>query len=392
MKPKVLVVVGTRPEAIKMAPVIFALSESSLIDSLTVSTGQHKEMLDSAFEVFGLKPDKHLSLMTEGQSLAELASRAIMLLSEVIEDIRPELVLVHGDTTSAYAAAVAAFLCGVPVAHVEAGLRTRNMQAPFPEEFNRQSIARIATLNFAPTQAAARNLLSEGISLQGLVTTGNTVVDSVVWLENKFLSDPAWSSSCTRKIRDTIFPEFKQAPFALVTMHRRENRGESFNNILGEIRTQALENPDFHFVFPVHPNPIIRDVAHVFFEGLNNVHLTEPLDYLTFMYLFAHSEFAFSDSGGVQEEAATLDKMALVAREVTERPEGIKSGHLRLVGSHVELIRSSLAELISRGRLEEKSIVNLTLNPYGDGLASNRIVSAILAHFGMGDRQEDFHG
>jgi len=387
-----MVVLGTRPEAIKMAPVIRELALNNSFELTVLNTGQHKEMLESAFKLFDLVPDEHLSLMKEGQSLADLTGRALMQLSTLIEKVTPSLVIVHGDTTSAYAASIAAFLSQVPVAHVEAGLRTHNLLAPFPEEFNRQSIARVASLHFAPTSNAAKNLYSEGIDKESILITGNTVVDSVAWTDQNYLKNSFWVNSRTATIQATIYSHFRKKPFALVTLHRRENRGEGFLTVLEEIRLQALANPDFHFVFPVHPNPIIREVAEVAFEAVTNVHLTAPVDYLTFMLLLSECEFTLSDSGGVQEEAATLGKLALVAREVTERPEGIETGHLRLVGVSRILIRSSLDELIPKKASSKKAVANLKNNPYGDGLAAKRIVAAISEYLEVGKRIEDFSG
>jgi UDP-N-acetylglucosamine 2-epimerase (non-hydrolysing) len=387
-----MMVVGTRPEAIKMAPVIRELGLSNIFELTLLNTGQHKEMLESAFKIFDLVPDEHLSLMKEGQSLADLTGQALMQLSTVIEKVKPSLVIVHGDTTSAYAASIAAFLAQVPVAHVEAGLRTHNLHAPFPEEFNRQSIARVAALHFAPTLNAAKNLYSEGIEKESVHITGNTVVDAVAWAHENYLGDHAWNNPRAAIIRANIYPYFREKPFALVTLHRRENRGVGFLTVLEEMRRQASANPDFNFVFPVHPNPIIRDIAEDAFQGVANVHLTSPLDYLTFLLLLSECQFTLSDSGGVQEEAATLGKLALVAREATERPEGIETGHLRLVGVNRILIRSSLDELIPKKASSRKAVVNLKNNPYGDGLAARRIVAAISEYLEVGKRMEDFGG
>jgi UDP-N-acetylglucosamine 2-epimerase (non-hydrolysing) len=247
-------------------------------------------------------------------------------------------------------------------------------------------------LHFAPTSGAAKNLYSEGINEESVVITGNTVVDSVAWTEENYLKDSSWGNYQTANIQSTIYPHFRKKPFALVTLHRRENRGDGFLTVLREIRLQALANPSFHFVFPVHPNPIIREVAEDAFEGVANVHLSEPVDYLTFMFLLSECKFTLSDSGGVQEEAATLGKLALVARDATERPEGIRTGHLRLVGVNQGLIRRSLDELIPMRSSSKKVAVNLKDNPYGDGLAAKRIVAAVSEYLKVGKRLEDFSG
>jgi UDP-N-acetylglucosamine 2-epimerase (non-hydrolysing) len=375
-----------------MAPVIRELALSASFELTLLNTGQHKEMLESAFKIFNLVPDEHLSLMKKGQSLTELTGRALMQLSTVIDRVKPGLVVVHGDTTSAYAASIAAFLAQVPVAHVEAGLRTHNLLAPFPEEFNRQSIARVAALHFAPTSSAAKNLHSEGIDKESVHVTGNTVVDAVAWAQGNYLEDSSWRSQQTTNIQSIIYPYFRKKPFALVTLHRRENTGEGFLTVLEEIRLQASAKPDFHFVFPVHPNPIIRDIAENAFQGVANVHLTSPVDYLTFLLLLSECQFTLSDSGGVQEEAATLGKLVLVAREATERPEGIKTGHLRLVGVNRTLIRNSLDELIPMGISSQKAVAGLKNNPYGDGLAAARIVAAVSEYFDVGKRLKEFDG
>jgi len=372
-----MVVVGTRPEAIKMAPVILALQDSPL-GCFVLNTGQHKDMLDSALRVFGITADSHLGLMKKGQTLGELTALGILKMSSVLRSVGPEMVLVHGDTTSAYAAAVAAFYLDTPVGHVEAGLRTHNLQAPFPEEFNRQSIARIASMNFAPTSLAASNLFNEGVSPEKVSIPGNTIVDAVSLVVGKYLTNPKWLYEKQAEIRETYFSSFGSSPYAIVTLHRRENRGAGFSRILSAIRTSAQENPWFHFVFPVHPNPIISEVVKAVLAEFDNVHLTEPLDYLSFMTLLAYSNFSLSDSGGIQEESVTLNKKIFVARDETERPEGMLSGNIVIVGSDESRVRDNLLREISESVPVTAIAVNLDNNPFGGGDASKRIVRELM--------------
>jgi len=376
----VAVVVGTRPEAIKMAPVIHALQALDEFSVRVVNTGQHRELLAGVLEIFGLTADSSLEVMKEGQSLASLTSRAILALEEEIKREQPDLVMVHGDTTTAMAAGLAAFYQGVPVGHVESGLRTRNLKAPFPEELNRQILGRIADLNFAPTEWALDNLVAESVN-QKIFMTGNTVVDSASWVYKNYLSNEKWRQEKTREMSDLDALRETEKQFVLITLHRRENHGDAFSEILSAIRSLAEENPQIVFVFPVHPNPNIRKLAGAFLHGIANVALCEPKDYLEFSLLLQGCIFAISDSGGVQEEGVTFNTPVLVAREDTERPEGLASGLLHLVGSNREEILRLGQQLIDNPSRPTKSL-NLDSNPFGDGRASERIAIAVREFLG----------
>jgi UDP-N-acetylglucosamine 2-epimerase (non-hydrolysing) len=376
-KPKVMVVIGTRPEAIKMAPVINEIQDCGELELFTLSTGQHGEMLESAFEMLGIRPSSRLQLLRENQSLADLNGRALGLISKELESANPDLVLVHGDTTTAYSATMAAFYRDIPVGHVEAGLRTNDLQAPFPEEFNRRSIGITATYQFAPTKLAVDNLRLEGVESAKIFLTGNTVVDMARWAHENYLSNPQWQLKQRQKLEKLGMPLEPGTAFALVTLHRRENRGEGFEKLLHCVREAASKNPSFHFIFPVHPNPAISDIAKIILGERANVHLVPPVDYLTFLYLLSRANFALSDSGGVQEEGVSFDTRILVARSTTERPEGIDSGHLELLGRDTRNLDHRLNELcksISRADTD----FNVLNNPYGDGRAAKRIVDVLL--------------
>lgn len=320
------VVVGTRPEAIKMAPVILALQRSKAFKVSVVCSGQHRELLDGVFELFGLSTDFNMGVMSPGQGLSELSSKVILAMDSLMSDQEFDLVLVHGDTTTAMASAMAAFYRGIPVAHVEAGLRTRNIQAPFPEEFNRQVIARLASLNFAATDVSAKNLIAEAVPEESIYVTGNTVVDAVKLVFEKFLSNDEWVESAFAKLSVEIPGLARDSAFVLVTLHRRENHGENFRKVLDAIKDLALKNPKVLFLFPVHPNPIIKTVAEEYFEALENVVLCRPFGYLDMLLILGLSKVAISDSGGIQEEGVTLSTPVLVARNDTERPEGLSFG------------------------------------------------------------------
>jgi UDP-N-acetylglucosamine 2-epimerase (non-hydrolysing) len=376
----VAIVIGTRPEAIKMAPVIHALRDSASSSIRVINTGQHKELLSGVLEIFGLEADISLDVMKPGQSLASLTSRAALAIESEISRERPDLVMVHGDTTTAMAAGLAAFYEGIPVAHVEAGLRTRNLRAPFPEELNRQILARLSNLNFAPTQRALANLRAEAVADEKLILTGNTVVDSSSWVFERYLKNATWRQSEIEKMHDLQALLSSGRHYVLITLHRRENHGEAFGEILSAIRDLALRNPNIGFVFPVHPNPNIQKVAGTFLSDVENVHLSAPLDYLAFSLLLQGALFAISDSGGVQEEGVTFNTPVLVAREDTERPEGLSSGLLHLVGSRRDDILRLGQAMIESASDAPKSL-NLEANPFGDGLASKRIAAAIQEFF-----------
>ena len=358
----ILCVLGTRPEAIKMAPVIQALRKAE-IPTFVLGTGQHREMFSQALALFSIKPDRNLDLMQPGQTLSALTSRCLTGISEVLEEIRPRCVVGQGDTTTVFCAALAAFYQRIPFAHVEAGLRSNDLHSPFPEEWNRVAAGRLTALHFAPTETARQALLTEGASENDILVTGNTVIDALLVARERVLP--------------FAFEGFDR--YALITLHRRENFGEPVKRIAGAIREVARSHPEFGFIWPVHPNPNIQGVAHELLGGLANVRLTPPLDYADFLSVFAGCEFALSDSGGVQEEAPTLKKPVLVLREETERPEGVEAGVCRLVGSSAELIKYWTGRLIEDEG--ERRAMQKDISPYGDGRSGERIVHALRARF-----------
>ncbi len=365
-----------------MAPVILALKGIDGLEVHVLNTGQHKDLLEGVLEIFNVKADSSLTLMEPGQSLARLTAKALEKLEESLIDLKPNLVLVHGDTSTALAAGLGAFYLGIPVGHVEAGLRTGNLQAPFPEEMNRQVLATLSDLNFAPTQLAANNLVKEGVELKKIHVTGNTVVDSCVSVFSEYLCNTSWVTGAMDNLRQLNSEIDWERRLVLVTLHRRENRGENFESVLSAVRDLALEHPDVNFVFPVHPNPIIKDVAQARLGDLRTMFLTKPLDYLTFSLLLSRCDLAISDSGGIQEEGVTFGTRVLVAREDTERPEGLDSGFLRLVGSDSDLIRQEGRAALQHRKGTEASL-NLEANPYGDGTAAKRIAEACRTFLGL---------
>jgi len=354
----VLVVVGTRPEAIKMAPVVEALERQGRFEPVLVATSQHREMLRQALAPFGLEPRVDLEVMTRGQTPTRVAFEVLRRFEPVLRELGPAWVLVQGDTTTAFAAAVAAFYAGVPVGHVEAGLRTGRLDAPFPEEFNRRSLAVAATLHFAPTEQAAANLRAEGFR-QGIHVVGNTVVDAV-----------------RRIVGTTPPPRDGATPTILVTFHRRESFGEPALRVLGAIRTLAEERAGaLRIVYPVHPNPAVAGPAREVLGGVPGVELVDPMDYPSLLRTFAAARFALSDSGGIQEEAPSVGTPVLVLRETTERPEVLEAGWARLVGTDPEAILSNCRRLLD----DDGELARMTRgpNPFGDGRAAVRISEAL---------------
>lgn len=369
----VAVVIGTRPEAIKLAPVILEMKSRPNFRVTLVNSGQHREILDEALSVFGLDSDVHLGLLVPGQSLASLTSKAIAELHHAFHDLNPDVVMVHGDTTTALSAAIASFYLKIPVAHVEAGLRTNNIYSPFPEEFNRQTVGRISAFNFAPTLASRKNLLNEGVPADRIFVTGNTVVDAAAWVAQNYLSDSDWVNNHSLATQDLGLLETLSKPFGLITLHRRENHGAAFEEILSVVRRKAIDNRDFDFVFPVHPSPAIAEPARRILGGLENVHLIPPVDYLTFLLLLANSKLILSDSGGVQEEAVTFGKLVLIARDSTERPEGLMTGFMELVGSDAGLIGKRIQDMVDEAGASPSWSLNLSNNPFGKGKAAIQI-------------------
>ncbi len=363
---KLALVFGTRPEAVKLAPVYASLKKSKVLNPCIWVTGQHHEMLLQTLSSFSLTPDRNLALMTPGQSLSEITSRVVEKISEVFKEEKPSLVIVQGDTTSAFAVSLAAFYHKIPVAHVEAGLRTPTKYSPFPEEMNRRLVSRIAEYHFAPTRWSEENLLGEGIPSEKVFCTGNTVIDALQYILDKVrkkkpdaISDDIISFLGTDKA--TI----------LITGHRRENFGAGFESLCRAIRTLAEKYPEVNFLYPVHLNPEVQEPVHRILGGVSNILLTQPLPYEAFVWLMDKAYLLLSDSGGIQEEAPHLGKPVLVMRESTERPEAIEAGTSLLVGTEEESIITHVSRLLDNPSEYQK--MSTATNPYGDGKSAERI-------------------
>mgnify|MGYP003632555896 CR=1 FL=1 len=372
---KALVIFGTRPEAIKMAPVVKQLSRSSSVDCKVAVTAQHRQMLDQVLELFDIQPDYDLDIMKSNQDLFDVTSRVMLGLRDVLINCKPDVVFVHGDTTTCFAAALAAFYLSVPVAHVEAGLRTGNMLAPFPEEANRCLVARLATFHFAPTETAKQNLLNEGIDGSKIWVTGNTVIDALLEVRQKVRDcDPKeWSPKLPKALSEEIVN--KSSRFILITGHRRENFGEGFVNFCSALKEIAERYPDWLLIYPVHLNPNVQKPVNELLGNCQNIKLIEPQDYLPFVWLLDKCDLVITDSGGIQEEAPSFGKPVLVTREVTERPEAIESGTVVLVGTSKEKIINTTIDILTND--EKYTYMSTAHNPYGDGLASERILDVI---------------
>jgi UDP-N-acetylglucosamine 2-epimerase (non-hydrolysing) len=370
---KILLVFGTRPEAIKMARLVQILRElPSEFNVIVCVTAQHREMLDQVLRIFNISPDIDLDLMTPSQDLPSVTSSIILNLQAVINLHKPELVLVHGDTTTAFAASLAAFYCGVPVGHVEAGLRTFDINSPFPEEFNRQVVSKIARWHFAPTIESKANLIAENIEDQSVIVTGNTVIDALMWMDSALTSNKNLFSKIDDYFRSILdfFPS--EQKYILITGHRRENFGKGFLEICAALKELSQKYSSLHFVYPVHLNPNVQKPVNELIGRIENIHLIPPQDYEKFVFLLKHSYFVLTDSGGIQEEAPSLGKPVLVMRESTERPEAVAAGTVILVGANRTTIVSKVTEL-----LESKEIYNAMAeahNPYGDGKSTSKIV------------------
>lgn len=371
---KVMVVFGTRPEAIKMAPVVEALKTTAGLQTLVTVTAQHRQMLDQVLDLFGIVPDEDLNVMEPGQSLPGLFSKILVGMSDVFARRKPDLVLVHGDTSTTLATALAAFYARVPVGHVEAGLRTRNMYAPWPEEANRKLTAPLSALHFSPTERSRDNLLAEGMPGDCIFVTGNTVIDALLEVAEKIRSDKALGASLVAQ-----FPFIDPAKrLILVTGHRRENFGEGFEQMCLAMRDIA-ERGDTQVIYPVHLNPNVQEPVHRILSGIDAVRLIEPLDYLPFVYLMSRAHVILTDSGGIQEEAPSLGKPVLVMRETTERPEAVDAGTVRLVGNSRQRIVEETFRLLDDVAVYDA--MSRAHNPYGDGKASQRIAERILTFY-----------
>jgi UDP-N-acetylglucosamine 2-epimerase (non-hydrolysing) len=373
---KILTIIGTRPEAIKMAPVVAALERAPAIESRLCVTGQHREMLDQVLQLFELEPSFDLDIMHPGQNLYSIATAILQRLPKVFQEFRPDYVLVHGDTSTTLYASLAALYERVPLGHVEAGLRTGDLNAPWPEEANRRLTSAVTALHFAPTEAAKQNLLRENVDAERIVVTGNTVIDALLSARDKLLA----SSELRHRVAEPFGFLRTNAPLILITGHRRENFGAGFDRICESIRVLAERFPGADFLYPVHLNPNVQAPVKRLLNGLANVHLIEPLDYLPFVHLMMQARLMLSDSGGVQEEAPALGKPVLVMRDTTERPEAVAAGTVKLVGTDVNRIVAGVSTLLTDG--EAYAAMSSAKNPYGDGRAAERIVSSLLERSG----------
>ncbi|WP_091990201.1 non-hydrolyzing UDP-N-acetylglucosamine 2-epimerase [Pseudoalteromonas denitrificans] len=368
---KVLTVFGTRPEAIKMAPLVLALDKTNGIDSRVCVTAQHREMLDQVLELFKIKPDYDLNIMKQGQDLSDITSKILLGLRPVLGEFQPDWVLVHGDTTTTVSTSLAAFYKQIKVGHIEAGLRTGNIYSPWPEEANRKITGVLANRHFAPTKSSVNNLLREHVNESDIVTTGNTVIDALLQVKHQVLTQKEINESLNNHFSDLI-----DKPFVLITGHRRESFGGGFERICESISQLADKYPNFNFVYPVHLNPNVQEPVNRLLAYHSNVKLIEPQDYLPFVYLMDKSYLILTDSGGIQEEAPSLGKPVLVMRETTERPEAVDAGTVKLVGTDVDLIVSSVSQLINDKNAYQK--MSYAHNPYGDGKACEVIINSLL--------------
>lgn len=371
-----MLVFGTRPEAIKMAPLYHALkAEPECFDTQVCVTAQHREMLDQVLKVFGIIPDIDLNLMKPGQDLFDVTANVLLGMRGILRQYRPDVLLVHGDTTTTVASAIAGFYSGVAVGHVEAGLRTHKLLAPFPEEFNRQVAGKLSQWHFAPTATSQNNLLAERVDPSSIFVTGNTVIDALFWVLKKIETNSSLLQQIRQLLNDSLPFAWQREKFVLITGHRRENFGDGFLHICHALRELARRYPGVHFVYPVHLNPNVQKPVHDILENLVNVHLIPPLDYEPFLYLLKHCYIVLTDSGGIQEEAPSLGKPVLVMRDVTERPEAVDAGTVRLVGANQGEIVKSVIGLIDDPQLYAS--MSRAHNPYGDGKACAKIVQVL---------------
>lgn len=373
---KVMLVFGTRPEAIKMAPLVKKFQDNTDFQTLVCVTAQHREMLDQVLDIFDIKPDYDLNIMKQGQDLYDVTSRVMLGLRDVLNETNPDIVLVHGDTTTSMAAALAAFYKQIPVAHIEAGLRTNDIYSPWPEEMNRRMTGRIATYHFAPTELSRQNLLKENVDDKNIIITGNTVIDALFMVVDKIKNDAALAETLKNNIKENGYDVARQKKLVLITGHRRENFGDGFKNICNAIKTLSIKYPNVDFVYPMHLNPNVRKpISEIFGDDINkptNTFFIEPLDYLNFVFLMEKANIILTDSGGIQEEAPSIGKPVLVMRNNTERPEALDAGTVKLVGTDYDKIVKEVSELLDKEDSYNK--MSQAVNPYGDGLACERIV------------------
>ena len=383
---KIMLVFGTRPEAIKMAPLVKAFEQrKEEFQTIVCVTGQHREMLDQVLQIFEITPDYDLNIMKQGQDLYDVTARVLLGMRDVLKEAQPDVVLVHGDTTTSTAAALAAFYQQIPVGHVEAGLRTHNIYSPWPEEMNRQITGRITTYNFSPTPLSRENLLKENVAEEKIIVTGNTVIDALYWVVNKIKEDATLQSSLADVLKRSGYDVARLdggKNLVLITGHRRENFGDGFISMCRAIQTLTRRYPEVDFVYPMHLNPNVRKPIHeVFGEDLSqlgNMFFIEPLEYLSFVYLMEKATIVLTDSGGIQEEAPGLGKPVLVMRDTTERPEALDAGTVKLVGTDFDKIVNSVSELLDDEEAYQR--MSQAVNPYGDGKACPRIVAHLADH------------
>lgn len=371
-----MLVFGTRPEAIKMAPLIDILkSESDNFELLICVTGQHRYLLDQVLDLFNITPDIDLNIMKFSQNLSDVTCQIILEMGKIFLKHKPDIVLVHGDTTTAFATSLAAFYAGISVGHIEAGLRTNDITSPFPEEFNRQVITKLSHWHFAPTSIARNNLISEKIIESKITVTGNTVIDSLKWVLNRIITEPARLNGIISSLNNILSFDWRAERFILVTGHRRENFGIGFLHICEALRELAEFYVDIEFVYPVHLNPNVVQPVREILGGIANVHLIDPLDYETFIYLLKHCYFVMTDSGGIQEEAPSLGKPVLLMRDITERTEAVEAGTVLLVGAN----KKRIVDGVSRLLIDEEHYLRMSQshNPYGDGNACVRILNVL---------------
>ena len=382
---KILLTFGTRPEAIKMAPLILELNKHrDKVKTIVCVTGQHREMLDQVLSIFKIKPDYDLNIMKKGQDLYDITSKVLLGLRDIFKQTQPDIVLVHGDTTTSMAAALAAYYQQIPVGHVEAGLRTYNIYSPWPEEINRQLIGRISNYNFSPTSTSSTNLINEGVNEETIHITGNTVIDSLYWVVNKIKSDEQLNIELKDEIKTFGYDIDRlqgNRRMVLITGHRRENLGDGFIHISQAIQELSTQFSDVDFVYPMHLNPNVRKSIHEVLGNdllhFSNMFFIEPLEYLSFIYMMEKADIVLTDSGGIQEEAPSLKKPVLVMRDTTERPEAVEAGTVILVGTDKEKIVSNVSKLLTNHNHYQQ--MAKAINPYGDGKACERIVNILLS-------------
>ncbi len=380
---KIMLIFGTRPEAIKMAPLVKEFQKHpEEFETIVCVTGQHRQMLDQVLDIFDIQPDYDLNIMKQGQDLTDVTARVLTGMRDVFGRVKPDVALVHGDTTTSTAAALAAFYQQIPVGHVEAGLRTHNIYSPWPEEMNRQITGRIATFNFAPTPLSRQNLIQENVSDDKITVTGNTVIDALYWVVDKIKNDMDLNDSLSSELKSAGYDVTRLSAgrrMVLITGHRRENFGDGFISMCRAIKNLTERYPEVDFVYPMHLNPNVRKPIHEVFgenlSNLGNMFFIEPLEYLSFVYLMEKSDIVLTDSGGIQEEAPGLGKPVLVMRDTTERPEALDAGTVQLVGTDYDKIVNSVSRLLDDQK--EYDRMSKAVHPYGDGLACSRIVSKL---------------